>query len=125
MKLLYEKTIAATDLVFVVPTYWYSLPWPAKLYLDHWTIWLRGPTLGFCQRMVGKRLWAVTVNSDEGVWASQPVLDSLRLTAEYMEMEWQGALVGHGSRPGDVLEDHVALAARCSEISPRMASPTR
>jgi hypothetical protein len=43
--------------------------------------------------------------------SAQPLIESLRLTADYMQMGWRGALVGNGSAPGDVLEDSRALEA--------------
>ncbi|MBF5041603.1 NAD(P)H-dependent oxidoreductase [Aggregicoccus sp. 17bor-14] len=109
---LYRQTVAATDLVFVAPTYWYSLPTSAKLYLDHWSGMFRVPGLDFRAKMVGRTLWLVTVNSDDpGVdEGSAPLVQTLRLTADYMKMRFGGAVVGHGSRPGDVLQDAAALA---------------
>ena len=44
---LARATMAATDVVLVAPLYWYSLPAPAKLYLDHWSHWMRHEPLGF------------------------------------------------------------------------------
>ena len=61
LRTLLDATLAATDIVFVAPVYWYSLPAAAKLYLDHWTGWLRVPGLDFRARMAGKRLWAGAV----------------------------------------------------------------
>src|SRR3989442_10837921 len=37
MKTLLDATLAATDIVFVAPVYWYSIPAPLKIYLDHWS----------------------------------------------------------------------------------------
>ena len=37
----------ATDIVFVAPVYWYALPAPAKLLLDHWSGWLDAAETGF------------------------------------------------------------------------------
>jgi multimeric flavodoxin WrbA len=111
-RLLADATLWATDLVFVLPVYWYSLPAPLKLYLDHWSAWMRAPALKFMDTMKGRSLWAVIVDSDtadEG--SSLPVLDSLRRTAEYMGMQWRGGLVGHGNRPGEVAADAKAQAA--------------
>ena len=110
---LVDATLWATDLVFASPTYWYSLPATAKLYLDHWTAWLRLPPLAFRETMKGRALWAITVNSDdpgedEG---SAPLIHTLELTAKYMEMRFAGALIGHGNRPGDVKNDHTAMRA--------------
>jgi NAD(P)H-dependent FMN reductase len=107
---LLEATLAATDLVFVAPVYWYSLPAAAKLYLDHWTAWLRAPGWNFKARMAGKSLWAVSTLSDRDPALAAPLVDTLRLTADYMQMRWRGALLGEGNRPGDVRQDARAFA---------------
>jgi multimeric flavodoxin WrbA len=110
-KALLEATLAATDLVIVAPLYWYSLPASAKLYLDFWTAWLRADGYDFKQRMVGKRLWGVCVSSDGDRTPALPLIDSLRLSAEYMDMAWRGVLMGVGNLPGDIAQDRAALEA--------------
>ncbi|MBD0669526.1 flavodoxin family protein [Streptomyces sp. CBMA156] len=107
---LLDATLAATDLVFVAPLYWYSLPTSAKLYLDHWLGWMGVPGLDFLARMGGSTLWGVTALAADDDKAG-PLIDSLRLTAEYMEMRWGGVLLGNGSRPGEVLDDERAVVA--------------
>ena len=111
LRVLLDATLAATDLVFVAPVYWYGLPTAAKLYLDHWTGCLRAPGLDFRARMTGKRLWAVTIVSDPDRSLAEPLLGTLRLTANYMKMIWAGSVVGYGNRPGDVLNDADSIAA--------------
>ena len=108
---LLEATLAATDLVMVTPVYWYSLPTAAKLYLDHWTTWLRAPGWDFKAQMAGKTLWGVSMLSDDDPRFAEPLRDSLRLTADYMKMAWGGFLLGAGNRPGDVLDDTKSVAA--------------
>ncbi len=111
-RLLCDATLAATDLVIVVPVYWYSLPWPLALYLDHWSAWMRIPALAFQATLVGRTLWSVIVDSDtdvEGSW--KPVEDTLRRTAAYMSMQWHDPLIGHANKPAQILEDAAALAA--------------
>ncbi|GIL39280.1 NAD(P)H-dependent oxidoreductase [Roseiterribacter gracilis] len=107
---LLDATLAASDLVFVAPVYWYSLPAPAKLYLDHWSGWMRVPTLNFRARMASRGLWAITAVSDEDRSVAEPLLQTLRLTADYMDMVWRGAAIGYGNRPGDVLNDATGVA---------------
>jgi multimeric flavodoxin WrbA len=106
-----EATLAATDLVLVAPVYWYGLPASTKLYLDYWSGWLRVPGLHFRDRMAGKRMWAITVVSDPDPAKAEPLLTSLRWTAEYMRMQWGGEIVGFGNRPGDVSADTEAMTA--------------
>ncbi|WP_369183630.1 flavodoxin family protein [Streptomyces sp. Y1] len=108
LRTLLDATLAATDLVFVAPLYWYTLPTSAKLYLDHWTGWLKAPGVDFRARMNGRTLWGVTVLAD-GPEKAEPMIGTLRLTADYMGMRWGGVLLGNGSRPGDVLRDERAL----------------
>jgi putative NADPH-quinone reductase len=108
---LVEKTLNATDLVIAAPLYWYSVPASAKLYLDYWAGWMRVAGLDFKKRMEGKQLWAITVISDEDDSTADPLIGTLRLTANYMHMDWRGVLIGHGNRPGDVEKDAKAIAA--------------
>jgi len=111
-KLLCDATLAATDLVLVTPVNWYSVSWPAKLYLDHWSAWMRIPELAFGPTLRGRSLWGVLVDADtDGEGAAAPVVDVLRRTADYMGMRWRGALIGHANRPGEIEQDAEAVAA--------------
>jgi multimeric flavodoxin WrbA len=107
---LFDATLAATDLVFVTPLYWYSLPAAAKKYLDHWSGWMRVPGVNFKEKMRGRRLWNITVTADLDQRYAQALIESLRMTADYMEMPWKGSLIGYGNRPGEVMQDERALA---------------
>lgn len=106
-----EATLAATDIVMVAPLYWYSLPASAKLWLDHWSGWMRVAGVDFRGRMAGRTLWAITTFSDDDPGLAEPLFESLRLTARYMNMNWGGSLLGRANRPGDVLADDRALLA--------------
>ena len=110
-RLLLDATLEATDIVFVTPLYWYSLPSSAKLYRDYWSAWMRTSDGGFLQWMSGKTTWVVTTVSGENAAAADPMINALRLTADYARMRWGGLLVGHGDRPGDVLTHAPSLAA--------------
>ena len=107
-KTLLEATLKATDIVLVAPLYWYNLPAPAKLYLDYWSGWMRIPPIAFREKMIGKTMWAIVASSGERT-ETDPLEAMLRLTAQYMEMEWGGLLFGTGSRPNDIQEDEMAL----------------
>ena len=109
LKTLFEATLAATDLVFVAPVYWYSIPAPAKLYLDHWTDWLRLEGVNFKARMAETRFWAVSMLSDHDLPKAGPTIDTLKLCADYVGASWGGSVIGVGNRPGDVLKEPAAL----------------
>jgi len=108
-KRLLDTLLEATDIVFVSPVYWFSIPSPLKLCLDQWSAWMRVPGLDFKPRMAGKRLWVVSTSGDRE--KAQPMLDSYRLCAEFMGMQWMGALWGKGGAPDTVLTDAAALTA--------------
>ena len=80
---------AADDIVFVAPIYWYGLPAPAKLLIDHWSGWLDVPGFGLIDWIKGKRL---------------------RRTGQWLGMDWRGALHGVADAPGDIAQDSAALA---------------
>lgn len=108
-RVLFDATMSATDLVFVVPLYWYGVPASAKHYLDYWSAWLRVPGANFRARMAGKTLWGVCAFSDEDPKQAAPLLGMLENIADYLLMNFGGVLLGKGNRPGDVLNDAVAL----------------
>ncbi|GAB3583952.1 flavodoxin family protein [Hymenobacter daeguensis] len=107
-RILLDATLEATDIVLTTPLYWYSLPVQAKQYLDHWSAWLRTPALNFREQMRGKTLWLIVVSSGD-TFEAEPLEASLRLTAQYMHMQWGGMLYGTGSRPNDIQDDTRAL----------------
>ncbi|MGW2866675.1 NAD(P)H-dependent oxidoreductase [Kitasatospora sp. NPDC001119] len=108
---LLDATLAATDLVFVAPLYWYALPTSAKLYLDYWSAWFRVPGVEFREGMRGGTIWGVTALATEDDDNAEPLIGTLRLTADYMGMRWGGVLLGHGTRPGEALADERAVIA--------------
>lgn len=108
-RVLFDATLDATDLVFAVPLYWYSVPASAKTYLDYWSGWLRVPGADFKARMAAKTLWGVCALSDEDFSRADPLIGTLKLTAEYLGMEFGGVLLGFGNQPGEILADAAAL----------------
>jgi len=108
--LLFDATIAATDIVIASPLYWYSLSGQAKRYLDYWSGWLRTPGVDFKASMAGRTLWGVTALAHEEFEVADPLVGTLNNSAAYMRMRFGGVLLGNGSKPGDVLRDTEALA---------------
>ena len=117
-RVLLDSTLAATDIVVASPVYWYSVSAGTKLYLDHWSAWMRLDAVDFRKRMAGKTLWAIAAFSDDDPKYAQPLIETLRLSAEYMAMNWGGVLLGYGNRPGDVL-DHAPSLERATTFFAR------
>jgi hypothetical protein len=121
-RILFDATLNATDLVLGVPLYWYSVPYSAKLYLDYWSAWLRVPGADFKARMAGKTLWGVCALSDEDFSHADPLVGTLRLTAEYLSMGFGGVLLGYGNKPREIVSDASALNKATTFFA---QSPTR
>ena len=104
---------AATDLVIASPLYWYSVSTSVKHYLDYWTAWMRVPGADFLERMRGKTMWAVTAHTADNPTQVDPLLGTLRLSADYLGMRWGGELLAYGNRPDEAVEaDGVRAAAQ-------------
>lgn len=108
--LLFDATLAATDIVIVSPLYWYSVSAHVKRYLDCWSGWLRTPGADFKATMAGRTLWGVTALAHKEQEVADPLVGTLNNSAAYMKMRFGGVLLGNGSKPGDVLADAEALA---------------
>jgi multimeric flavodoxin WrbA len=108
-RVLLDATLAATDIVIGSPVYWYSVSASIKLYLDHWSAWMRLEGVDFKARMGGKTLWSISTLSDDDWSGAQPLVDMMKFGADYMKMNWGGALLGYGNRPGDVMNDEPSL----------------
>lgn len=109
-KALAQATLAASDLVMVAPLYWYGLPAPAKLYLDHWSHWMRVADLGFKAAMADKRMWLVMSHAGSLPAELAPAVEGLRLASAYLGMGWGGALLVDANAPGQWQQDKAAMA---------------
>ena len=109
LKILLDETLAATDLVFVSPVYWFSVPALLKNYLDHWSGWMRVPGLSFKEQMAGKRLWVISTSGNRE--RAQPMFDSYRLCAEFLGLQAMPPLWGKGGAPDAIEADGEAWAA--------------
>jgi multimeric flavodoxin WrbA len=109
-KALLEATLAADHIVFVTPVYWYSVSAPLKRLLDEWSAWLRAPNANFKARMAEKSFWGIVSTSGDDEHAT-PTLKTLEFCAAYFGARWAGCLLGHANKPGEVLNDNIALEA--------------
>lgn len=96
------QTLAASDIVMVAPVYWYALPAPAKLVMDHWSGFLDRPELDFAAQMARKTLWLITARADPDPAVAAPVEVAMTHTARWLGMRWGGALHGIGDAPGEI-----------------------
>ncbi|MFN4153484.1 MAG: flavodoxin family protein [Paracoccaceae bacterium] len=105
LALVIDMMRSASDICFVAPVYWYSLPAPAKLLLDHWSGFLDQPGLGFPDWIKTKRLWLVSARADPDPVVPGLSEAMLQRTARWLGMTWGGALHGVADAPGEIVED--------------------
>lgn len=99
------QMMRADDLVVVAPVYWYALPAPAKLLLDHWSGFLDAPDLRFAERMANKRLWLITTRADAAADVPTPLETMVRRSGDWLGMRWCGALHAVADAPDTVQSD--------------------
>lgn len=103
---------AATDVVFVAPVYWYALPAPAKLLLDHWSGWLDATAeTGFADWAKGLTVHLITTRGDPDPTVAAWPEAMLRRSVEWLGMRWGQALHAVADAPGDVMGDAEAMRA--------------
>lgn len=119
--MMLEATLWATDVVLVTPLYWYSVSASTKLYLDYWSGWMELPGVRFKSLMSAKTLWGISVRGDREPEVMEPLEGMLKLSADYLSMNWGGLLRGNGSAPGQVLNDSEALAAAAGFFAAELA----
>lgn len=102
---------AATDVVFVAPVYWYALPAPAKLLMDHWSGWLDATETGFAVWAKGVTVHLITTRGDPDPTVADLPEAMLRRSVEWLGMRWGKALHAVADAPGDVMGDAAAIRA--------------
>jgi hypothetical protein len=60
--------------------------------------------------MRGKTMWSITAHTAKDLAQVDPMLATLRLTADYLGMDWGGELLAYGNRPGEAIDDPAVLA---------------
>ncbi len=108
LRVLLNATMSATDIVWVMPVYWYSFPNCLKNYIDHWSAWMRVEGLPFKAEMAKKTLHLIVTSGDRAT--AQSAIDSAWLCAKFLNMRQGGLLWGKGGPPQAVLNDTRANA---------------
>lgn len=101
---------AASDIVFVAPVYWYALPAPAKLLLDHWSGWFDAPETGFADWAREKTVHLITARADPDPTVPDTLEAMVKRSILWLGMRWSGALHGVGDTVGEIAQDTAAMA---------------
>jgi multimeric flavodoxin WrbA len=102
---------AASDIVIVAPVYWYALPAPAKLLLDHWSGWFDAAETGFADWAREKTVHLITSRADPDPTVPELLEAMVTRSILWLGMRWGGALHGVGDAVGEIAQDKAAMAA--------------
>ena len=106
-----EAMRAARGIVIVAPVYWYALPAPAKLLLDHWSGWFDASETGFADWAREKTVHLITARADPDPTVPDTLEAMVKRSILWLGMNWGGALHGVGDAVGEIAEDKAAMAA--------------
>jgi multimeric flavodoxin WrbA len=101
--------MAAEITVFATPLYWYGMSGQMKLFVDRWSHASRDKRFDFKGAMAGKKALAVIVGGNDAHIKALPLVQQFQYIFDFMHMEFSGYVIGHGGKPGEVLQDQRAL----------------
>lgn len=99
-------------LIFSTPIYWYSMSGTMKNFIDRWSQMLRDPKYpDFKSKMASKKAFVIAVGGDDPYIKGLPMIQQFQYIFDFMGIEFAGYILGNGNKPGEVLQDKVALFA--------------
>lgn len=107
-------------LLFVTPIYWYSMSGIMKNFIDRWSQTLRDARYpGFKTSMSNKKAYVIAVGGDHPYVKGLPMIQQFQYIFDFIGISFQGYIIGHANKPGDIHEDKKALFAT-SELNKKL-----
>ncbi|MFD0587423.1 flavodoxin family protein [Paenibacillus sp. GCM10027627] len=104
------RVLAQDTLVFATPIYWYGPSGLTKTFIDRWSQSLRENKPEFLANLSAKTAWVIGVGDDDPHLKGIPLVQQFQYIFEYTGTTYAGYILGKGNKPGDILQDTVALA---------------
>lgn len=108
---LIKQAITYDALLFATPLYWYGMSGRLKNFIDRWSQSLRSDKYSFKESMKGKKIYLVVVGGKASPITALPLIQQFQLIAQFMEMEFNGYVIGKGVKPLEVLDDEDSVIA--------------
>ena len=102
MKQIYPKMEEADIIIFGTPLYWYGPSGKMKLLVDRMRPFVANG------RLKGKR-WITVIPSAEGAKACAPLIETFRLSFDYLGMKFAGKLLAKAYERGEIKENQKEL----------------
>ncbi|MGO4697548.1 flavodoxin family protein [Paenibacillus sp. 2TAB26] len=107
---LIERVKAQDVLVFATPIYWYGASGLTKTFIDRWSQSLRENKTEFLSSFASKTAWIIGIGDDEPHLKGIPLVQQFQYIFDYTGTNFAGYILGRGNKPGDILQDTIALA---------------
>lgn len=108
---LFLKFLKHDIVVFVTPLYWFGMSGPMKIFIDRWSQYLRDERFDVMQEMSKKKAYVIVVGSSPGPQIEAlPLIQQFSHIFNFVGMEFIDYLIGKGNRPGEIMDDSLALA---------------
>lgn len=105
-----QKVLEHDLLFFATPVYWYGMSGQMKNFIDRWSQSLRNKTYDLRSAMAQKEAFFLVVGGDQIHRKALPVIEQFYYICDFLHIKPLGYLIGQGSKPGEVIKDHRALA---------------
>ncbi len=104
-----NKVIDHEILLFVTPIYWYGMSGIMKNFIDRWSQILRDSRYTFKETMAKKHAYVIAVGGNQPKIKGLPLIQQFNYIFGFMNMPFNGYILGQGSKPGEIMNDTTAL----------------
>jgi len=107
-----DQVLPHATWVFVTPIYWYSMSGTMKNFIDRWSQTMRDNRYPeFRRQLAEKTAFVITAGGDNPKIKGLPLILQFQHIFAFFGTTFGGYVIGHASRPGDIVNDRPALSA--------------
>ncbi|MBN6889461.1 multimeric flavodoxin WrbA [Cytobacillus horneckiae] len=105
-----DQMLSHDIIIFSTPIYWYSMTGTMKNFIDRWSQTLRDSNRPyFKEQLSKKKAYVIAVGGDQPSIKGLPMIQQFQYIFDFVGISFEGYIIGHGNKPGDILNDEKAL----------------